>query len=293
MGRSMINDVIDVNCVFGDGHYRHLNEILIPSLVEATSRRIRFNVINYAGPSELDQFQHIPSRMEISVSRQETGSAIGFAEAHNILARNVVAPVFIIINPDCILHQGAIDALIDRYNTTSKPVGIVEGRQWPFEHPKEYDPLTFTTPWASGAFCLFDNELYQKIGGMEERYFLYLEDVDISWRMWLHGASVIYEPKAVTTHFTGGYFYRDDLVENEKLYSIRNFILLSRKFFGKQGEERAISMLENFPDKEIVAVSIQDVKENFQGFHPLKDISLKKFPQIKVTGINQFHEILP
>jgi hypothetical protein len=97
----------------------------------------------------------------------------------------------------------------------------------------------------------------------------------------------------VTTHFTGGYFYRDDLVENEKLYSIRNFILLSRKFFGKQGEERAISMLENFPDKEIVAVSIQDVKENFQGFHPLKDISLKKFPQIKVTGINQFHEILP
>src|SRR5690606_18477963 len=120
----------------------------------------------------------------------------------------------------------------------------------------------------------------------------YLEDVDVSWRMWLHGASVIYEPKAVATHFTGGYFYREDLLENEKFYSIRNFILLSRKFFGTEGENKAIAMLENFSDKEVVAISIKDVKDNFQGFQPLENLNLKKFPQIKVTGINQFHEII-
>lgn len=289
----MLNDVIDVNCVFGRDHHRHLNEILIPSLVKATSKRIRFNVINYAGPSELDSFTNISPTVEVSVSRQETGEAIGFAEAHNILARKIVAPAFIIINPDCILHDGAIDVLIDRYNATSKPVGIVEGRQWPFEHPKEYDPLDLTTPWASGAFCLFDSEQYRTIGGMDERFFLYLEDVDISWRMWLQGASVIYEPRAVATHFTGGYFYRDDLLENEKFYSVRNFILLSRKFFGKDGEEKAIEMLKSFPDQEVVLASLSDIQENFAEFEPLKNLDLKKFPQIKVTGINQFHEVRP
>ncbi|NKW80872.1 glycosyltransferase family 2 protein [Ochrobactrum pecoris] len=181
--------------------------------------------------------------------------------------------------------------MIDRYDATKKPVGIVEGRQWPFEHPKEYDPLDLTTPWASGAFCLFDTELYRSIGGMDERFFLYLEDVDVSWRMWLRGASVVYEPRAVTTHFTGGYFYRNDLVENEKFFSIRNFILLSRKFFGEEGEEKALEMLKDFPDKEVVAAAVKDVNENFQSLRHIEGIDLTKAPQIKVTGINQFHEI--
>lgn len=287
----MRDETIDVNCVFGRDHYRHLNEILIPSLAKATTRKVRFNVVNYAGPSALDVFPKTLSGIDISLIQQETGKAIGFAEAHNILARCVRSPVFVIINPDCVLHDGAIDRLIERYNATKKPVGIVEGRQWPFEHPKEYDPLDMTTPWASGAFCLFDTELYRSIGGMDERFFLYLEDVDVSWRMWLQGASVVYEPRAVTTHFTGGYFYRDDLLENEKFYSIRNFILLSRKFFGKEGEDRALEMLKNFPDKEVVEASIIDVNENFQEFSPIEDIDLTKTPQIKVTGINQFHEV--
>lgn len=287
----MFNNLIDVNCVFGRDHYRHLKEVLIPSLRSATKMKVRFNLINYAGPSFLDQVPTDQPNIEIQIYSHDANKAIGFAEAHNILAKHVISPAFVIINPDCILHEGAIDTLIDRYMVAQKPVGIVEGRQWPFEHPKEYDPLDLTTPWASGAFCLFNTNLYRSIGGMDERYFLYLEDVDISWRMWLQGASVVYEPRAVTSHFTGGYFYRNDLLENEKFFSIRNFILLSRKFFGEDGEKRALEMLREFPDKEVVAASIMDVNENFQSFYPLKDIDLSKTPQIKVTGINQFHEV--
>lgn len=287
----MLSDIIDINCVFGPDHYRHLTELLIPSLLKATTRDIRLNVVNYTGPSDLDKFPSVSERMAISVLRQETGKAIGFAEAHNLLAKSVKSPVFVIINPDCILHDEAVDRLIDRYNTTKKPVGIVEGRQWPFEHPKEYDPLDLSTPWASGAFCLYDTELYRSIGGMDERFFLYLEDVDVSWRMWLRGASVVYEPRAVTTHFTGGYFYRNDLVENEKFFSIRNFILLSRKFFGEDGEKKALQLLKNFPDQEVVSVALKDINDNFQSFTQLEGIDLKKAPKIKITGVNQFHEM--
>lgn len=287
----MSEPIIDVNCVFGRDHHRHLVEVLIPSLFSASRRNIRFNVINYAGPSELDEFPAETRNVTVRLFKQETGKAIGFAEAHNILAAQTSSRVFIIINPDCIMHEAAIDFLIERYYKAPGTVGLVEGRQWPFEHPKEYDPLDLTTPWASGAFCLFNTEMYKKIGGMDERYFLYLEDVDISWRMWLEGAAVLYEPRSVITHFTGGYFYRDDLLENEKYYSIRNFVLLMRKFYGEEGEQKAIFMLSSFPDQEIVKACLEDIEENFADFQPLNNVNFSKAPKIKVTGINQFHEI--
>src|SRR5690625_6433863 len=36
--------------------------------------------------------------------------------------------------------------------------------------------------WASGAFLVFEAELYAELGGFDERYYLYCEDVDICWR---------------------------------------------------------------------------------------------------------------
>ncbi|NKW80871.1 hypothetical protein HGG72_11755 [Ochrobactrum pecoris] len=90
----MLSQAIDVNCVFGRDHYRHLTEILIPSLLNATNKHIRFNVVNYAGPSDLDTFSGMPERVEVSIIRQETGKAIGFAEAHNLLAKKRTVACF-------------------------------------------------------------------------------------------------------------------------------------------------------------------------------------------------------
>lgn len=44
--------------------------------------------------------------------------------------------------------------------------------------------ITEPTPvdWGSGAFLVFRGELYEKLGGFDERYYLYCEDVDICWR---------------------------------------------------------------------------------------------------------------
>lgn len=288
----MIDNKIDINCVFGANHRSHINDVLLPSLKRATDRKVRFNVLNYEGKTGLDIASKENLNVEVNVCKENYKHPIGFAEAHNILASKVENPCFIIINPDCIFHDSSIDNLLESYKNQSKnPVGIVEGRQWPFEHPKEYSELTLKTPWASGAFCLFDTELYKKIGGMDERFFLYLEDVDISWRMWIEGASVIYEPSAVVTHFTGGQFYRGDIVENEKYYSIRNFLLIMRKFFGRSGEERALKMLDTFPEKELVSAAISDVNQNFKDFKPLENINIEKYDQIKVTGINTFHKV--
>jgi N-acetylglucosaminyl-diphospho-decaprenol L-rhamnosyltransferase len=55
--------------------------------------------------------------------------------------------------------------------------------------------------WASGAFLIFKAELYEALGGFDERYFLYYEDVDICWRaLKLCGVRVLYLPNIKAVH---------------------------------------------------------------------------------------------
>jgi GT2 family glycosyltransferase len=225
----------------------------------------------------------------VNIARNDKG-VLGFAEAHNILFNRAVSgDCFVIVNPDCIAQPGAVDALVERYRA-SPGAYIVEGRQWPFEHPKEFDPLTFETPWASGAFQLIDSLFYRSVGGMEERYFLYMEDVDLSWQAWLRGGRVLYEPAAAIMHFSGGNYYREDIVSNELYYSIRNFVLLCRKFFGRHGDERARKMMKAHPDRDLVALAFDDLDQNFRDFEPA-DYATRSHPRVKVTGLCQFHEM--
>lgn len=49
-------------------------------------------------------------------------------------------------------------------------------------HPKTFNPATGLTGWCSGACVLIPNEIYKKIHGFDEDFFLYCEDVDLSWR---------------------------------------------------------------------------------------------------------------
>ncbi len=280
---------INVHCVYGPQHIRHLQNVLIPALQRSTRRRVNFSCLPYKPTDDPIGSGQIGSVSVIAAINP--GQHYGFGEAHNAIYKQASpGECFIIINPDCIPQSGSIDYLVDRFISSQRKAGIVEGRQWPFEHPKEYDPLTLDTPWASGAFCLINSQMFEEIGGFDPTYFLYLEDVDLSWQSWLAGYNVIYDGNAVVTHFTGGRFYRDDLVESEKYYSLRNFLIISRKFFGQDGESLALSHLHAIKDNPLVTGAIKDYNDNFANdvgkTHPLVD-----HPKIKIHGFCQFHRM--
>lgn len=55
--------------------------------------------------------------------------------------------------------------------------------------------------WASGAFLVFQAQLYEKLGGFDSRYYLYCEDVDICWRARkLYGVRTLYLPDIKAVH---------------------------------------------------------------------------------------------
>ena len=53
---------------------------------------------------------------------------------------------------------------------------------------------------ASGCFALYRMAMLSQVGGMDERFFAYLEDVDLAWRARAAGWSCVYEPRAIAHH---------------------------------------------------------------------------------------------
>ncbi len=54
--------------------------------------------------------------------------------------------------------------------------------------------------YATGTAVAYRTEAVRSVGGIEPRYFLYYEDVELSWRLQLAGWHVRYEPTAVVVH---------------------------------------------------------------------------------------------
>ncbi len=54
--------------------------------------------------------------------------------------------------------------------------------------------------FASGAAMIMRTETFRKVGGFDERYFMFFEDVDLGWRLWLLGHKVRYVPDSLVFH---------------------------------------------------------------------------------------------
>lgn len=67
----------------------------------------------------------------------------------------------------------------------------------------QYDTL-IDTPFATGCCVALNAETLQSIGALDDKYFLYYEDSDLSLRMRRAGWKVQYQPKAVAWHQNAG-----------------------------------------------------------------------------------------
>lgn len=123
----------------------------------------------------------------------------GTSKGHNLLAKNSEADYLILMNPDIIFSPRFLIEAMEPFN--DEDVGIVEGRQVPIEHPKEYSKETGETSWSSGACTVIKTDLFFKVNGYDEKtFFMYCDDVDLSWRIRLLGKKVIYQPRAMVFH---------------------------------------------------------------------------------------------
>ena len=57
--------------------------------------------------------------------------------------------------------------------------------------------------WASGCSLIFKREVYEKVNGFDENFFMYTEDEEICWRVHQQGYKILYTPDIVITHLEG------------------------------------------------------------------------------------------
>ena len=53
----------------------------------------------------------------------------------------------------------------------------------------------------TGAFMMMPRAVFEKIGGFDERYFLFMEDFDLCRKVWKSGHRVVYFPGAKAVHY--------------------------------------------------------------------------------------------
>ncbi|HXQ60094.1 MAG TPA: glycosyltransferase family 2 protein [Acidimicrobiales bacterium] len=62
---------------------------------------------------------------------------------------------------------------------------------------------TVAVDWVSGACFMARHRALRELGGFDESYFMYVEDVDLCWRAHRAGWAVAYVPAATVTHLQG------------------------------------------------------------------------------------------
>ena len=98
-----------------------------------------------------------------------------------------------------------------RFPSTLEAVGHgTLSRVWP-RNPftRRYRALDFDgarprdVDWVSGAAVWLRRAALDQVGGWDERYFMYVEDVDLCWRLRRAGWRVAYEPAGTVVHVQG------------------------------------------------------------------------------------------
>jgi N-acetylglucosaminyl-diphospho-decaprenol L-rhamnosyltransferase len=148
----------------------------------------------------------------------------GFGANHNSAFEHCTSEFFCVANPDVRLTRDPFDELIACMDDPE--VGLVAPRVVDPAGNHEDSARYFPTPaslagkmlglgegrypvggedavaveWVAGMFMLFRAEAFRAIGGFDERFFLYYEDVDICARLWKAGWKVQLHPGVSVIH---------------------------------------------------------------------------------------------
>jgi len=196
---------------------------------------------------------------------QVSPTNVGFGRGVNALIAGTQSDYVLTINQDAYLAGDALAVLGASIRASAADIGAWELRQVPYEHPKDYNPVTQETMWLSGAACLFRRSALAEVQGFEPRIFMYGEDVDLSWRLRRRNWRILYLPRAVCAH--SSYEYAHQIKPVQFAGSIVANLYLRARFGSLKDVLTGLAMLAHE----------WTVKEEFPGRRSMLATALAKF----------------
>ncbi len=162
----------------------------------------------------------------------------GYGAAANIGVHHAHGDLVLVCNPDIVVRPGAVARLTRRLRTDGGALVVgprleeVDGSTYPsartfpdlttsighafvglfvpgnrfsrrYKRLEENAQEAAAVDWVSGACFLVRRSGFLALGGFDEGYFMYAEDIDLCWRARRSGWEVLYEPAATVVHAGG------------------------------------------------------------------------------------------
>src|SRR6202140_2327076 len=166
----------------------------------------------------------------------ENGANLGFGKGNNVGIRASNGDYVLILNPDTIIHDGALDKLVEfagrhpeagafgcrvlnpdgTYQVSARLFPTIR-RYWVSalalnklssafvyeEYPHWHGDAERSIDWQSGCCVMFRQDLLKSLGGFDEQFFYHFEEVDLCRRVWTAGRPILFTPEAVITTLGG------------------------------------------------------------------------------------------
>lgn len=205
-----------------------LNVVRCVRALQAQTIADKLRILVVDNHSDDDSIGILRTRLP-DISILESSYNSGFGAGNGVAIARVDTPYFLVLNPDNELLPDALAIMLERMEK-QPDIGIVapkliheDGsvRESSRAFPHLMDVIAKRTPlrrvwgldrylqtredpdterdtdWVVGACMLIRTADYRSIGGFDERFFLFFEDIDLCRRMWAAGKRVLYCPKAV------------------------------------------------------------------------------------------------
>lgn len=199
----------------------------------------------------------------------EHGINIGFGAGCNLAAKKASGDYFCFLNPDTELLSGSISSILDIFRENPltgilapiivSPEGLIEKgsfgkdptffqiiKQKIIPEKKSISKLRkgHCVDWVSGASFFIKKGVFESIGGFDEKFFMYFEDIDICKRIRHLGLKIILYPGLQFMHINGSsfsnktkqknYYYKSQDVYFKKYFNnLSSTLLKLLRFFYK------------------------------------------------------------
>ena len=236
-----IISLIKLSVIIVNYNVQHFLEQCILSVLEA-SKNIRTEIIVVDNNSSDGSCKMILSKFPQIILLRNSEN-LGFSKSNNLGVEQANGEYILILNPDTVVAEDTLDRILS-YSKNKKDFGalgvkFIDGagnflpeckRNFPSVRIAIRKLIGFSNEYyanhidqnennkvdiLSGAFMLLKREVYLNNGGFDEDYFMYGEDVDLSYKLTSRGYSNYYYGRTSIIHYKGESTIKDkDYLKN-------------------------------------------------------------------------------
>lgn len=208
-------------------------EKFLPPLIESTEGLDAEVIV--ADSASTDASMEMMSEKFPKIRQIRLEKNYGFTGGYNRSLALVEAEYYVLINSDIEVPKNWLSPLIewmdthpecgacgpklhswydrDMFEYAGAAGGYLDRYGYPFCRGRvmskiEKDTGQYDTPanvlWVSGACLMVRSSLWNSLGGLDDRFFAHMEEIDLCWRIQLSGFKVTVVPSSVVYHIGGG-----------------------------------------------------------------------------------------